>query len=140
MHKQQVIDRLQEEVVRLKAKLRYQERTAKEGPFGASTPSAKIPFKPNSAPEQQQRQGGAKPGHQGWGRCPPSSEQISRRETVTAPRCCPYCGAPLRPKGWKRRTVVEVHPVVKEVVVYELEQRDCPGCHQVFTAQAPGGV
>jgi len=51
LQKQQVIDRLQEEVARLKDKLRYQERTAKEGPFGAATPSAKIPFKANSAPE-----------------------------------------------------------------------------------------
>jgi transposase len=138
LQKQQVIDRLQEENVRLKAKLRYQERTAKEGPFGASTPSAKIPFKPNSAPEQQQRQGGAKPGHRGRGRCPPAPEEISRRETVAAARRCPYCGAPLRPKGSKSRTVIDVHPVVKEVVVYELEQRDCSRCHRVFTAQAPG--
>jgi hypothetical protein len=35
-----VIDRLQEEILRLKARLRYQERTAKEAPFGSSTPSA----------------------------------------------------------------------------------------------------
>jgi transposase len=138
LQKQQVIDRLLEENTRLKARLRYQERTAKEGPFGLGTPSAKIPFKPNSAPEAQQRQGGAKPGHQGRGRSCPPPEQVSRRQTVTAPRRCPNCGALLRPKGWKQRTVIDVHPVVKAVVVYELEQRDCPGCHRVFTAQAPG--
>jgi len=34
--------------------------------------------------------------------------------------------------------VIDVQPVVKEVVVYELEQRDCSRCHRVFTAQAPG--
>lgn len=133
-----MIDRLQEELIRLKAKLRYQERTAKEGPFGSSTPSAKVPLKPNSAPAQQQRQGGAKPGHRGWGRCRPSPEQITRREPVSAPDRCPYCGAPMRPRGSKERTVIEVQPVVKEVVVYELEQRDCSRCHRVITAQAPG--
>lgn len=40
LEKQQKIDRLVEEVRQVKAKLRYQERTAKEGPFGSSTPSS----------------------------------------------------------------------------------------------------
>jgi len=31
-----------------KDKLRYQERTAKEGFFGSSTPSSKLPVKANS--------------------------------------------------------------------------------------------
>ena len=43
LEKQQEIDRLQEEITRLKARLRYQERTAREGFFGSSTPSAKVP-------------------------------------------------------------------------------------------------
>ena len=34
LQKQQKIDRLEEDLRRVKAKLRYQERTAKEGPFG----------------------------------------------------------------------------------------------------------
>src|SRR5664279_2555231 len=51
LKKQLVIDRLQEEIVRLKARLRYQERTAKEGPFGSSTPSAKVPLKASTPPE-----------------------------------------------------------------------------------------
>ena len=76
LEKQQVIDRLREENVRLKAKLRYQERTAKEGPFGSSTPSAKVPLKANSAPENSQRRGGAKPGHQGHGRHGVSDDEI----------------------------------------------------------------
>jgi hypothetical protein len=48
LNKQQQINELEDEVVSLKAKLRYQERTAKEGFFGSSTPSSKIPIKPNS--------------------------------------------------------------------------------------------
>jgi hypothetical protein len=31
-----------------------------------------------------------------------------------------------------------VVPVQKEVVVYQLEQCDCPRCHRVFAAPAPG--
>jgi hypothetical protein len=57
LQKQLVIDRLQEEIVRLKARLRHQERTAKEGHFGASTPSAKIPLKANTPPEGSPRRG-----------------------------------------------------------------------------------
>jgi len=139
LEKQQVIDRLREENVRLKAKLRYQERTAKEGPFGSSTPSAKVPLKANSAPENSQRRGGAKPGHQGHGRHGVSDDEITSQETVPAPERCPYCGGPLDPKGSKMRTIIEVEPVHKEVIRYELEQRDCCRCNRTFTAR-PAGV
>ena len=68
LEKQQTIDRLVEEVKRLKDKLRRQERTALEEPFGASTPSSKRLVKPSSTPENRARRGGAKPGHDGHGR------------------------------------------------------------------------
>jgi len=41
--KQQKINELEEEITSLKSKLRYQERTAKEGFFGSSTPSSRVP-------------------------------------------------------------------------------------------------
>jgi hypothetical protein len=96
-----VIDRLREEIVRLKARLRYQERTAKEGPFGSSTPSAKVPLKANTPPESSARRGGAKPGHRGHGRRDIPDDEITRQETVPGPKQCPYCGGPLDPKGRK---------------------------------------
>jgi len=58
---------------------------------------------------------------------------------VPAPERCPYCGAPLDPKGSKVRTIIEVEPVRKEVIRYELEQRDCTRCNRTFTAR-PAGV
>jgi transposase len=119
--------------------LRYQERTAKEGPFGSSTPSAKVPLKANTPPESSQRRGGAKPGHRGHGRRNIPSEEVTRRQSVPGPGCCPYCGRPLDPKGRKARTIIEVDPVRKEVVRYELEQCDCGHCHRTFTAR-PAGV
>jgi transposase len=134
-----VIDRLQEEIVRLKARLRYQERTAKEGPFGSSTPSAKVPLKANTPPETSRRRGGAKPGHRGHGRRDIPDNEITREEAVPGPEQCPYCGSPLNPKGRKARTIIEVDPVRKEVIRYELEQRDCGRCHRTFTAR-PAGV
>ena len=63
------IDRLEEEVQRLRSKVRYQERKATEGPFGSSTPSSKVPLKANSLEENQARKGGAKPGHPGQAIC-----------------------------------------------------------------------
>ena len=134
-----VIDRLQEEIVRLKARLRYQERTAKEGPFGSSTPSSKVPLKANTPPQSSQRRGGARPGHRGHGRRPIPGDEVTRQQSVPGPERCPYCGGPLDPKGSKARTIIEVDPVRKEVVRYELEQCDCEHCHRTFTAR-PAGV
>lgn len=133
-----VIDQLQEEIVRLKARLRRQERSAKEGPFGSSTPSAKIPLKANTPPEGSQRRGGAKPGHRGHGRRRIPEAEVTRHRAVAGPQCCPYCGGPLDPKGSKARTIIEVDPVRKEVVRYELEQCDCNHCQRTFTARPPG--
>lgn len=70
--KQQEINRLQWENDQLKARLRTLERSATEGPFGASTPSSKVPIKPSALAERQARRGGRKPGHAGHGRRPVS--------------------------------------------------------------------
>lgn len=134
-----VIDQLQQEIIRLKARLRHQERSAKEGPFGSSTPSAKIPLKANTTPESSQRRGGAKPGHRGHGRRHLADEEITSQQSGPGPERCPYCGGPLDRKGSKARTIIDVDPVRKEVVRYELEQCDCHRCHHTFTAR-PAGV
>jgi len=134
-----VIDRLQQENARLKARLRYQERTAKEGPFGSSTPSAKVPLKANTPLESSHRRGGAKPGHRGHGRRNIPDEEVTREQSVPGPERCPLCGGPMDPKGTKARTIIEVDPVRKEVIRYELEQLDCRRCHRTFTAR-PAGV
>ena len=136
--KQQEIDRLKEELLRLKDCLRYQERTAKEAPFGSSTPSAKLPVKPNSLEDNQKKKGGAKPGHAGHGRRSPPPQAVTRTERRLAPKHCPHCGTRLCFKEFKQRTVVEAVPAKKEVIVYELEQCDCPKCQRVISASAPG--
>ena len=138
LHKQQEIDRLKEENARLKDRLRSQERTAKEAPFGSSTPSAKRAVKPNSLEDNQKKKGGAKPGHAGCGRRQPQPDEVTRTQRVPGPQECPDCGARLIAKGFKKRTVIDVIPVQKEVIVFELEQCACPRCHRVFSAPAPG--
>ena len=88
--KQQIINKLTVENERLRAQLRAQERSAKEGPFGSGTPSAKLPFKPNALSERQERRGGGKPGHSGHGR-----RRVEEEKRRTA----------SRPSPWKRRPV-----------------------------------
>lgn len=138
MKKQQQIDRLREENARLKDRLRYQERTAREGAFGSSTPSSKIPIKPGVAPDQPPRPGGARPGHIGHGRRAVDTTEADCVERVSVGERCPDCGTVLQPKGLKARTVVDVEPLRRQVIHYQLEQKYCPRCRRAVAAHAPG--
>lgn len=139
LEKQQKIDRLEEELRRVKAKLRYQERTAKEGPFGASTPSSQVPVKANSLPENQARKGGARHGHPGHGRRPLPPAQVQRTIPVHLPACCPQCGTKLVNRGRARRAVLDAHPLRPERQLWLLDIKHCPKCHKTFRAR-PSGV
>jgi len=138
LKKQQEIDRLREENARLKDRLRYQERTAKEGFFGSSTPSAKVPVKPSAPPEQLPRLGGAKPGHIGHGRRTIPPEQADRVEHIDAPESCPQCGGPLQDKGTKSRTVIDVQPLRRQTVCYHLNHKYCAHCRKLVRPAPPG--
>jgi transposase len=139
LQKQQRIDRLEEELRRVKTQLRYQERTAREGPFGASTPSSKVPVKANSLEENQARKGGAKCGHRGHGRQPLRPEQAQRTLTVRLPACCPDCGTRLQHRGRTRRTVLDAQPLQAEKQLWLLDIKRCPKCRKTFRAK-PSGV
>lgn len=136
--KQQKIDALQEQIVSLKAKLRLQERTAREGFFGSSTPSSQIPIKPNTLAERQQRCGGARVGHPGHGRRSIVKGEADRIERVPVERICPRCGAPMENRGLDRRTVTECIPIKMEKVEFELEHKHCTHCGRSFHARPPG--
>ena len=60
LEKQRTIDRLKQEIQSLREKVHRLERKAEQGPFGSSTPSAKVPLKANTAEEQRSKPGGAK--------------------------------------------------------------------------------
>ena len=138
LEKQRKIDRLEAEVERLRGKVRYQERTAKEGPFGASTPSSKIPIKPSSLEERQARKGGAQPGHPGRGRQTFTAEEADRVERIRAPEVCPDCGQALELRWLRRRPVVDAIPLRVEKQLFELERKCCPVCHCRVDAKLPG--
>lgn len=139
LEKQRRIDELEEEIVLLKGKLRYQERTAKEGFFGSSTPSSKIPVKANSSAQcQPNNNGGARPGHKGHGRtciCEHDADQV---EMASVGSLCPDCGAVLENKGSRARTVFDCQPVRVRKIVYNLERKYCPNCRKAITGRPPG--
>jgi transposase-like protein len=138
LKKQQRINELTEEVERLRAKVRAQERSVREGVFGSSTPSSKIPVKAGSPAESQARRGGAKPGHKGHGRETVSEPQAEWIERVALPEHCPECGGDLVARGLKRRAVIEAQPLKVERIVFQLEQKRCARCGKAYQAKPPG--
>jgi hypothetical protein len=138
LDKQRKIDRLEAQVQQLRGKLRYQERTAQEGFFGASTPSSKLPVKANTLAERQARRGGGKPGHPGHGRHALRPEQADQLERVRTMDLCPDCGIPLHGHRLVRRTVIDCQPVRRIQKVLELEHKHCPRCGRRFRARPTG--
>lgn len=140
LEKQRRIDELEEELKNLKAKLRYQERREQEGFFGSSTPSSKMPIKPNAAPREQKPEG-ARPGHKGNGRKSRDEETVDRTVDVEPiSEMCPECGAPPAKKGWTDRSVVDTPSRKPQKITYRLAERYCPHCHRNVTAQPPGAL
>ena len=136
--KQSQIDQLREENARLKKKLRYEERKAKEGVFGSSTPSSKIHFKGDQTGERKAK--GAKPGHRGAGR--KRFTETEADQIVLVPpewdTSCPDCGGPLEDKGVEERLVIDSEPLKARRLFYRLAKKYCPRCKKLFPSRAPG--
>lgn len=137
LEKQRQIDQLLEEIQRLKAKLRYQERKEKEGFFGSSTPSSQVPFKANASEEKRNHKGGARRGHVGHGRKAHTEQTADEIIPIDVGETCPACGGLLKYKQIKDRTVIESEPVKPKKILYHLYQKECSRCHHVFRAKAP---
>ena len=138
LSKQQKINELEEEISQLETKLRYQQRTAKEGFFGSSTPSSKIPIKANSPTQCLHNNGGGKVGHEGHGRASICEEDADEVEKIHIDNICPDCGSILEDKGTKTRTVIDCQPVKMKKIVYHLERKHCPKCKKLISARPPG--
>lgn len=140
MKKQGEIDGLKEEIERLRQKLSYQARKGKEGLFGSSTPSAKLPLKANADKDRERKPKGARPGHTGAGRKRVSSLEVNRRMEVesTVGNHCPKCGTPLVDKGGKDRLILESQPLQAEPILYRLRRKYCPRCHRLYQPSPPG--
>ncbi|MBM3748677.1 MAG: IS66 family transposase [Acidobacteria bacterium] len=137
LEKQRTIDRLKQEIQSLREKVHRLERKAEAGPFGSSTPSAKIAVKANTAEEQRSKPGGAKPGHTGHGRQAVEDRDAERIETISAGPACPHCGTALEHKEYRDRSVIDSQPLRAQPVLYQLERARCPRCGKTVQARAP---
>lgn len=138
LDKQRRIDDLEDEVKRLKQKLRIRERRDEEGFFGPSTPSSKIPVKPNTE-KQEKKRIGARPGHKGNGR-KSHKEQNADRIVDVAPESefCPVCAHALQKKGIQERSVLDTPSTKPQKILYRLPKRYCPHCGKTYTPGPPG--
>ena len=135
---QQENNRLRERIRHLEGQLKYRQRQIREGPFGSSTPSSKMPVKPSSLPERQAKTGGGRRGHKGNGRKVVPEDQADRVVDVSGPDRCPDCGGALEDKGPRLRTVLEAQPVHVERIVYRLARKRCRRCGKTVQPPAPG--
>lgn len=136
--KQQEINRLKDEIVCLKDRLRHRERKETDGFFGSSTPSSQKPVKANTE-EKPKKPRGAKRGHKGFGRKELAFSDADIVERVEGEReACPLCGNPLEAKGDDHRSVLDSRPVKAEKILYLLEKRWCRRCGKTFRAEPPG--
>jgi transposase len=137
LEKQRTIDRLQQEIQSLREKVHRLEHKAEQGPFGSSTPSAKIPVKANTAGEHRSQPGGAQPGHAGHGRQAVEDTAAERIETIAVEPACPYCGGVLEHKEYRDRSVIDSQPLRAEPILYQLQRARCPRCGKTVQARAP---
>jgi len=137
IEKQQMIDRLKVENERLRRKLNRQERTAKEAPFGTSTPSSMKLVKASSPEDNRAKKGGARPGHKGYGRTSVCEDDADRVEILETPEICPDCGCPLEDRAERERTVHDCEPVKKVTRLIRIPSRYCPCCQKTFRRKPP---
>lgn len=137
-------ERLKNEIARLKAKLSRQERTAKEKPFGLSTPSSKQLVKPSlpklTEGEVKRRKGGAKPGHTGHGWKPPEGPDPEIKDLL-APDACPCCGGALVdfPGGEEDvRDLIDCHPQPAFRRRVRVPARYCEHCRKPVRPKVSG--
>ena len=109
-------------------------RNGKEGYFGSSTPSSKLPPHANSAEENQKKQGGAKPGHMGHGR--KKIHQGTPAEKIVLdvmPEKC-SCGNTLCLNGYEERSVMDYIPGKTVVKILCRRKGKCAACGKRYVS------
>jgi transposase len=136
--------RLLDENARLKEKLKRQERSAKEAPFGLSTPSSKRlvkPSLPELTPEEiNRRKGGAAVGHAGHGWKTPEGAE-PEIENLPPLNVCPCCGGSLIDFPGEEETVrdlIDCHPLPAFRRRVRVPARYCTHCCKPVRPRVPG--
>ena len=136
--KQQHIDRLEEEIASLKAKLKYRQDKDKEPFFGSSGPSSKIPLKEDTEEINTKKKGGAKNGHIGNGRKSIAEDEAD--EIIERPvedDSCPHCGGALEYKETVFRSVVDVFLNKARNTLYKCAVKRCIRCNKTVSNKPP---
>ena len=139
------IAELEEEIVRLKARVSHLEsrlkvevRNAREMPFGENTPPSKVNFRKDSDEAARLRQGGARPGHKGHGRRRVPAEDADERREAPAPSVCPDCGAPLVRVAPEERVLRDIPSPRFRTVHWTVGRGFCPHCRKAVAGEVPG--
>jgi hypothetical protein len=136
LDKQREIDRLKEEVQRLRLKVCANERKSKVGFFGSSTPSSQIPVKANSLAENQAKKGGGKLGHAGVGRQVFSAAQADEtRVAEVSAQMCADCECRLNRQSSNERAIYELQREKLHKVYYTVERKVCPKCRKIVSGK-----
>lgn len=139
LDKQREIDRLKEEVQRLRLKVSANQRKSKEGFFGSSTPSSQVPVKQNSPAENQARRGGALKGHRGFGRQAFSPDEADqKRLAAVEAEVCPDCACRLNRLSANERGVYELEREQVRRIYYSIERKRCPQCRRIESGKVTG--
>lgn len=77
-------------------------------------------------------------GHCGHGRRAVPTAEADRVQRIPVGARCPDCGGPLHAKGTAARSVLDVEPLRRQLIAYQLEQKYCPRCRRAVAARAPG--
>lgn len=133
------IRQLEAENEELKAELCGGNRSpAAIRPFGSSTPSSKIPLKPNSAEENRLRRGGLPAGHAGHGRQPVPDADADETIELPKPPECPVTHAALTSWSARTRTVIHMAPARCVKKKYTVYRAWCPHCRRYHESEVPG--
>lgn len=136
LEKQREIDRLKEENQRLRQKLNLNERKLKEGFFGSSTSSAKIPVKAKSLDENQAKRGGGQTGHSGNKKKVFTKEEADEvRIAKVEAEVCESCQCHLNQHGANERAVYELERERIKKIHYRIERKSCPKCRKIVTGR-----
>ncbi len=133
----QHVEILQEKVRELTARLNQDSSNS------SKPPSSDVPWRQRRKQKPTGRRSGGQPGREGKTRKPLPPEEVDRTIPVMPERCA-ACRSTLRPEDVAgepfRHQVIEISPVVAEVVEYVLHALKCSRCGTITTADLPDGV
>lgn len=112
--------RLRATIEKLKAKFAKLEGKTRAEAF------AEVYGKPEAEPSKGSP--GREEGHEGAGRQLPA--KIDRREKLKPLEVCPDCGKPLRIKGYRKRTILDLVPGNLEAIEWSIPQQYCGNCRK----------